>query len=113
MIEIVPIHVTIYTDAAGCAPFQAWYHTLADRRARVRISARIARMRSGNFGDWKVLRGGIMELRIDHGPGYRVYVGRVGQDVVILLCASDKAGQDSAIQAALSYWNEWQQHGEK
>lgn len=78
-----------------------------DRKARARILARIERLAHGNFGDAKALRDRVWELRIDFGPGYRVYFGRDGSVAVILLCAGDKRRQDSDIERAIDLWREY------
>ena len=104
--------IRIYVDEAGRAPFEEWLSALKDVQGRARIRARLARLQAGNFGDCKPLRDGIQELRIDHGPGYRVYLSRQGLTTVLLLCASDKTGQDSGIKQALRYLQNWKQRGE-
>ena len=73
---------------------------LKDRHARIRIAARIRRLELGLFGDAKSLGEGVSELRIDHGPGYRVYFVRRGAEAVILLCGGDKRTEDRDIKAA-------------
>ena len=81
--------------------FAAWFAGLRDRRARARITARIRNLSLGNPGDVKPVGGGVSEMRIDYGPGYRVYfVGR-GDVVVILLCGGDKRRQDRDVARAL------------
>ena len=70
--------------------FKAWREALADERARSCIAARIARVALGLMGDVKSLGGGVSEIRVDHGPGYRLYFTRRGPAIVILLCADDK-----------------------
>ena len=81
--------------------FAAWFAGLRDRQARARITARIRRMSLGNAGDVKPVGGGVSEMRIDYGPGYRVYfVGR-GEVVVVLLCGGDKRRQERDIARAL------------
>ena len=80
--------------------FAAWLAQLADTRAQLRIAQRILRLQGGNPGDWKSLGGGISELRVDHGPGYRVYYTLRGRTIYLLLCGSDKKGQASAIALA-------------
>lgn len=101
----------IYTTSEGRAPFEHWLNALQDRQARARIRARLARVEAGNFGDCKPLRDGVMELRIDHGSGYRVYLSRQGPVVVLLLCGSDKSEQGRAIRQAVEYLNDWKQRG--
>lgn len=80
--------------------FSRWLHRLKDSNAVVRIVARIRRMELGNLGDSKSLRGGLMEMRIDYGAGYRVYYVRRGAAIVILLCAGDKRTQQRDIKQA-------------
>ncbi len=80
-----------------------WLTDLRDVRARAKIVAKINRLKAGNFGDCKALRGGVSELRIDYGPGYRVYFSRVGKLIVLLLCGGDKRTQEADIQRAIDY----------
>ena len=68
-------------------------------------------MQAGNLGDCKPLRDGVPELRIDHGPGYRVYLSRQGAVLGLLQCGSDKGDQDRAIRQAIGYLNDWKQRG--
>ena len=82
--------------------FAAWFRTLRDRRARARIQVRIDRLALGNPGDVMSVGEGVSELRIDHGPGYRVYFLRRGTALVVLLAAGDKSTQDRDIQTALT-----------
>lgn len=101
--------VIYYRDERGRAPFTEWHSSLSDRRAYARILACILRLEAGNFGDCKPVGGGVLELRIDFGPGYRVYCARDGQAVVILLCGGDKRTQQADIQAAHHYWRQYQE----
>jgi putative addiction module killer protein len=81
--------------------FVTWFTALRDREARARITARIRRLSLGNPGDVKPVGGGVSEMRIDYGPGYRVYfIGR-GDVVVVLLCGGDKRTQDRDIARAI------------
>lgn len=82
-------------------------NTLRDKQARARIETRLARVALGNFGDSKSCREGVHELRIDWGPGYRVYYARHGQTVVLLLLGGDKRNQDADIEQAISYWQDF------
>jgi putative addiction module killer protein len=80
--------------------FAEWLAGLRDSRARARITMRLDRIEDGNFGDAKSIGGGVSELRIDYGSGYRVYFTRRGKAVVILLCGGDKGSQSQDIVRA-------------
>ncbi len=77
--------IRIYQKKDGKRPFTDWLNRLRDRKAQERIDARLTRVQLGNFGDSRSVGVGVLELRIDYGPGYRVYFGRDGIHVVILL----------------------------
>lgn len=81
--------------------FAQWLESLSDDQARARIATRIVRLRNGLFGDAKFVGGGVSELRIDYGPGYRVYFTRRGQTVIVLLAGGDKRSQSRDIKAAI------------
>jgi putative addiction module killer protein len=81
--------------------FSGWLRKLRDSQARARIIVRIQRMEEGNLGDVKSVREGVSELRINYGPGYRVYLVRRGETVIILLCGGDKSTQQQDIRTAL------------
>jgi len=82
--------------------FAKWLLGLRDLRARARIQARIDRLELGNFGDARPVGQGVSELRIDHGPGYRVYFVRRGSELIILLAGGDKGSQSTDIRKALN-----------
>lgn len=82
------------------ARFSAWLEALKDRQARVRVQARLLRLRYGNPGQHRVLKAGVSELKIDYGPGYRVYYTHRGDVVIILLCGGDKRTQRADIRTA-------------
>jgi putative addiction module killer protein len=82
--------VRVYARSDGSEPFTQWLRGLRDGTTRNRIRQRIARIRLGNFGDVRSVGDGVQELRIHFGPGYRVYFGREGDALVILLCGGDK-----------------------
>ena len=92
-------------DAAS--PFADWLASLRNRRAAGAVRARLNRIRLGNFGDCKPVGREVEELRIDFGPGYRVYYGRKGSLVVVLLCGGDKKTQAKDIARAQEYWKEY------
>lgn len=87
--------------------FLRWRSGLKDRMALARINARVRRLADGNPGDTKLLREGVSELRIDHGPGYHVYFTRRGPVVLVLLVGGDKRTQDSDIERAITMAKEW------
>lgn len=89
------------------ATFSKWLAKLADRQARARILARIDRLAMGNPGDVKPAGQGISEMRIDHGPGYRVYFMRSGPHIVVLLCGGDKRTQSTDIKQAREIAKDW------
>ena len=98
---------TDYLTETGRDPLKEWLVSLADRQARARVLVRIQRMAAGNFGDCKAINEGVWELRIDHGPGYRVYYARAGAKLLLLLIGGDKRKQQADIDIALTYWNDW------
>jgi putative addiction module killer protein len=81
--------------------FSKWLRSLRDRQARARIQTRLDRLQLGLVGDVKSIGKGVFELRIDYGPGYRVYFSQNGQELVILLAGGDKSTQDRDIKTAL------------
>ena len=82
------------------AEFARWLKGVRDEMAQRRIAQRLFRLQGGNRGDWKSVGEGVSEMRIDHGPGYRLYYTIRGQVVVLLLCGSTKSDQDKAIRLA-------------
>jgi len=82
------------------AEFASWLDGLRDQRAQAKIATRILRIESGLLGDWKMVGDGVSEMRIDYGPGYRLYYTMRDQVIVILLCDSDKTDQKKAIRLA-------------
>ena len=82
------------------AEFDRWLGALRDRKAQARILARIASARNGNFGDCKSVGGGVSEMRVDIGPGYRVYFTRRGETVYLLLVGGDKSTQTTDVRRA-------------
>ena len=89
--------------------FLMWVENLNDKRAIARISARIDRASAGNLGDHKYLREGVSEMRIDFGPGYRIYFTRIGKTIVVMLGGGDKKKQDDDINRAVELAKLWRQ----
>lgn len=81
--------------------FVEWLDGLKDKRAQVRIAARLRRVEAGNLGDWQPIEGDVSELRVDVGPGYRLYFTRRGSVIVVILNAGDKSSQKRDIRRAL------------
>jgi putative addiction module killer protein len=90
------------------AVFAKWLAGLKDHNAKARIAVRIDRLALGNPGDVKAVGGGVSEMRIDYGPGYRVYFARRGDIVVLLLCGGDKRTQGRDIMAAQALAAKWE-----
>src|SRR5208282_1305755 len=103
------IEIRHYVNRAGKDMFDDWLTRLADARAQAKIAIRIDRLAAGNFGDRKRLRQGLCELRIDSGPGYRVYYAAVSGSCVLLLCGGDKRKQPSDIERALGYLKDYKE----
>lgn len=101
------IEVRRYQLANGDIPLTLWLAGLRDVRARAKLEIRFRRVSAGMFGDVKPVGEGVLELREDIGPGYRVYLSRHGTAVVILLCGGDKRTQDADIRRAKEYWQDW------
>lgn len=97
-----------YCTPEGVDLYQQWLLRLRDRQARARVLVRTNRLaEAGQFGDCKPVGGGVWELRIDHGPGYRVYYARAGEALVLLLIGGDKSTQQADIATAHRCWQDW------
>jgi putative addiction module killer protein len=101
------IEIRHYVNRAGKDVFDDWLTELADARAQAKIASRINRLAAGNFGDCKSLREGLYELRVDWGPGYRVYYAMIGKICVLLLCGGDKRKQSGDIERALQFLKDY------
>jgi putative addiction module killer protein len=112
-VDIKPKSVLVYRSRGGRVPFDEWLRELRDTNAVARVLARIGRIRRGNLGDCKPVGEGVSELRVDYGPGYRIYFGQQGQTLVILLCGGDKRTQERDIRQAQQYWGDYQERERK
>jgi putative addiction module killer protein len=101
------LEVREYQIAEGKSPLTEWLRGLRDGPTRGRIVARLDRLKAGLLGDWKSVGGGICELRIDHGPGYRVYYAQEGKTLILLLCGGDKNSQEKDIETAHADWKDY------
>jgi putative addiction module killer protein len=95
-----------YVTSRGGSPFRSWLDGL-DTSVRARIQARVFRFETGNLGDCRTVGADVWEARCDFGPGYRIYFGRPGAQVVLLLVGGDKASQRADIRHAQEYWADY------
>jgi putative addiction module killer protein len=103
--------VKYYLPVGRPAPFGQWRDGFSDHKLRAAIAVRVARLRGGNFSDSRAVGDGVIESRIDIGPGYRIYYGSDG-DEIILLCGGDKSTQDSDIRKAQIFWKDYKERAE-
>lgn len=107
------IELRYYQTADGRQPFVEWLGGLDNEAARSRIKIRLNRLALGNIGDCEAVGSGVIELRIDWGPGYRVYCARLGQAVVLLICGGDKKTQRKDIKRAKRYFEDYKTRSAK
>jgi putative addiction module killer protein len=105
--ESRPKELLEYITSDGKCPFEDWIKALKDVKARALIRVRLNRIILGNLGDCKSVGDGVSELRIDFGPGYRIYFGQDGHTLIILLCAGSKRNQKKDIDQAKRYWSDY------
>lgn len=98
-----------YLNRQGQDLYQDWLDNLRDRMAQARITMRINRIAAGAFGDCRPVGDGVWELKIDYGPGYRVYYAQAGRSLVLLLLGGDKKTQQADINKAIEYWHDYQE----
>lgn len=103
--HIVPQYVEAHITKEGRVPFSQWLDSLKEQKAIEKIEVRINRLRLGNLGNYKFVGNGVFELKIDYGPGYRIYFGQTGSKI-ILLNGGTKSTQQKDIQKAQNYWLE-------
>ena len=101
------IEVFRYQTAKGDEPFTEWLLALRDKQVQAKIRVRLKRLEAGVFGDCEPVGDGVLELREQLGAGHRVYFGRHGRSIVILLCGGSKKTQVEDIKTAKGYWNDW------
>ena len=111
--EVTPKNIDYYRTADGRAPYREWYNSLNDIKAKAAIAERLTRVERGLFGDYRTLGDGVSELKVDFGPGYRVYFGQEGRTLVWLLCGGRKNTQKKDIKTAKVYWQDYlRRHGQ-
>jgi putative addiction module killer protein len=101
------IEVRRFQCVDGAVPITEWLATLRDARVRAKLEIRFSRAALGLLGDIKSVGGGVLEMRENVGPGYRVYCAQQGQALVILFCGGDKSSQADDIERAKKYWLDW------
>ena len=107
--EVQPRDIRRYITPDGRNPFAEWLSSLRDLNAVVKIEQRLDRVRLGNLGNSKSVGEGVCELKVDFGPGYRVYFGQFGSTIVLILCGGDKSSQEQDIRKAKEYWKEYEE----
>jgi putative addiction module killer protein len=105
--EAQPREIQRYIKPDGKIPFDDWFDNLRDIKAQIKINKRLNRVNLGNLGDYRALREGVFELKIDYGSGYRIDFGQIGTTIVLLLCGGDKSTQDQDIRQAIEYWQNY------
>lgn len=105
--EAQPKEIQRYVALDGKIPFTEWLNSIRDLKTQAKIRGRLDRLKIGNLGDCRSVGSGVFELRIDWGPGYRVYFGQIEQAIVLILCGGDKSTQDRDIRKAIEYWTEY------
>lgn len=103
------IEIQYYRAPNGKQPFTEWFESIRDKNTQNRIDKRLERLEDGNFGDCQPVGGGVFELRLHFGPGYRIYFGQISNSFVLLLCGGDKASQARDIELAKTYWREYKE----
>lgn len=106
---IAAFEVLHYQTSDGRVPFREWLDTVTDPIGYAAIQVRKDRLARGLFGDCEPVGDGVWELKIDTGPGYRVYYARSGRQIVLILCGGDKRSQKSDIKRAKAYWRDYEQ----
>jgi putative addiction module killer protein len=102
-----------YATVSGRVVFNSWLESLSDRQVQARIAARLERLAAGNFGDCKPVGGGVSELRIDYGPGYRIYFATIARESVLLLGGGEKSRQSADIAAAIAFLKDYKRRSAK
>jgi putative addiction module killer protein len=102
------VEIRHYLAASGNDPYQQWLDDLKDLKGRVVVQRRIDRLKAGNFGDHKFCQEGVWELKIDFGPGYRVFYAQEVKTVILLLCGGSKRTQPADVKEAVIYWRDYQ-----
>jgi putative addiction module killer protein len=102
------LRIVEYVDTAGRRPFRRWFERL-DPQVRSRVTIGLLRLGEGNFSNVKSVGGGVLECKLNFGPGYRIYFGRDGKRLIVLLAGGTKSSQQSDIEAATANWDRYKQ----
>ncbi|MCL4558843.1 MAG: type II toxin-antitoxin system RelE/ParE family toxin [Deltaproteobacteria bacterium] len=102
-----PREVLYYKKADDDVPFLKWLYSIEDKTTRAKMRIRLDRIAAGNLGNYRPVGDGVNELKIDYGPGYRIYFAFDGQKIVVILCGGDKSSQGKDIKLAKEYWADY------
>ena len=106
MLPLVAVAVLEYLDPAGRSPYAEWFNGL-DAQAAAKVAIAVTRLGQGNFSNVKTVGGGVMEYKVNFGPGYRIYFGKDGDRLVILIGGGTKQRQRNDIQTARARWADY------
>ena len=109
MRDVHPRNLQVHRTSSGREPFTEWFESIQDIKTQTRIEARLNSLKYGNFGDYQSVGGGVFELRLHFGSGYRIYFAAVDDTIVLLLCGGDKSSQARDIVRAKAYWLEYKE----
>ena len=101
--------IILYQVTNDTVPFTEWFNSIKDTKVIDRIQARLDTLETGSFGKYRSVGDGVWELKLDIGPGYRIYYGQVDKTIVLLLCGGDKSSQNRDIEMAINYWKEYKE----
>ncbi|MEA5514765.1 type II toxin-antitoxin system RelE/ParE family toxin [Nodularia sp. UHCC 0506] len=104
---VEPKDVQRYITSDGRVPFAEWFDALRDTKAKSIIDKRLNRVSLGNLGDYRSVGQGVYELKIDFGPGYRIYFGQIGTIIILILCGGDKSTQNQDIRKSIEYLQDY------
>ena len=104
------IVIKAYKSEQGNVPYKKWIFSIKDKAVSTNITRRIQRIQWGNPGNFKAFSGGICELKLNFGPGYRIYYGMDGKTMIILLHGGDKSTQRKDIEKAKTYWQDYKEN---
>ena len=108
IMSVQPREIRRYITANGRIPFAEWLDSLPDIKTKATLKERLKPVSLGNLGDYQSVGEGVFELRIDYGPGYRLYFGQIGSTIILLLCGGDKSTQNRDLKKAKEYWVDYE-----